>query len=66
MTNAFSVLLALAMLAVLATLGLGVFSMVKGGDFNKKYGNVLMRWRVGLQGGALLFLLLAMLSHKGN
>jgi hypothetical protein len=55
--------MALAMLAVLATLGLGVFSMVKGGEFNKKYANQLMRWRVGLQGVALLLFVLAMLAR---
>ena len=54
--------MALAMLAVLGTLGLGVFSMVKGGEFNKKYGNKLMRWRVGLQAVALTFFVLAMAS----
>jgi hypothetical protein len=52
----------LAMVAVLGTLGLGVFSMVKGGEFNKKYGNKLMRWRVGLQAVALTFFVLAMAS----
>lgn len=58
--------MALAMLAVLATLGLGLFSMVKGGEFNKKHGNKLMRWRVGLQAVALILFVLAMLGSKGS
>jgi hypothetical protein len=66
MTSLFAVLMALAMLAVLGTLGLGLFSMVKGGDFNKKYGNKLMRWRVGLQALALVLFALAMLGSKGT
>ena len=62
MSTTFAVLMGLAMVAVLGTLGLGVFSMVKGGEFNKKYGNKLMRWRVGLQAVALTFFVLAMAS----
>lgn len=33
--------------------------MVKGGEFNEKYGNRLMRARVALQGLTLLLLALA-------
>ncbi|HPQ50141.1 MAG: twin transmembrane helix small protein [Alphaproteobacteria bacterium] len=43
--------------AVLAVLGLGIFSMMKGGAFNKKHSNNLMKLRVGLQ--ALCLVLLA-------
>ena len=48
-----------AMTSVLAVMGLGIFSMVKGGEFNKKYGNKLMQARVVLQGLALALLALA-------
>lgn len=48
-----------AMLCVAAVMGLGIFSMVKGGEFNKKYGNKLMQARVVLQGVALALLALA-------
>ncbi|MGB4101461.1 MAG: twin transmembrane helix small protein [Alphaproteobacteria bacterium] len=52
-----------ALAAVVAVLGLGVFSMAKGGEFNKKYGNRLMRARLILQGVAVaLFLLVAALG----
>ncbi len=49
----------LAMIAVLATLGVGLFSMAKGGEFNKKHANKLMQMRVMLQGVALALLALA-------
>lgn len=52
------------MLCVLGALALGIFSKVKGGAFNEKYGNKLMRLRVGLQGLALLMLALAYYSSK--
>ncbi len=56
----------IAMLLTLASLVLGLFSMVKGGAFNEKYGNKLMRLRVTMQGVALaLFALAMMTSGKG-
>ncbi|MFZ0694145.1 MAG: twin transmembrane helix small protein [Alphaproteobacteria bacterium] len=45
--------------AVLGVLAVGVFGMLRGGPFNTKYGNKLMRARVGLQ--ALAIALLALL-----
>ncbi len=42
-------LIGLCLLAVVATLFTGLVSMTKGGDFNKRYGNKLMRLRVILQ-----------------
>lgn len=65
MNTSFPVFLALAMVAVLVTLILGIFSMIKGGEFNKKYGQKLMRLRVVLQGVALaLFAIALMTTHK--
>jgi hypothetical protein len=56
--------MSVAMGAVLAVLLLGIFSMAKGGDFNKKYGNKLMRARVILQAVALGFFVLAVITIK--
>lgn len=42
-------LIGLSLFAVLATLFTGLISMSKGGEFNKRYGNKLMRLRVILQ-----------------
>ena len=35
---------------VVIVLFIGIFSMLRGGEFNKKWGNKLMRARVILQG----------------
>ncbi len=64
MSTIFIVLMALAMVAVLAVMGLGMFSMAKGGEFNKKYSNKLMQARVMLQGFALLMFALAIVSSQ--
>ena len=44
--------------AVLAVLTTGIISMLKGGEFNKKWGNKLMRARVLLQAIAVLLIVL--------
>ena len=50
------ILLSLTCIAVFGVLVLGIISMMKGGEFNKKYGHTLMRLRVGFQAASLLFL----------
>ena len=40
---------AIASLAVLGILVVGIGSFVKGGDFNRRNANRLMRWRLGAQ-----------------
>ncbi len=62
MSGLFFFLMILAMLAVLAVMVLGLFSMARGGDFNAKYGNRLMWWRVRLQFVALGLFALAVLA----
>ena len=52
-------LLIIAMVATVVVLVVGIIGMAVGGEFNKKYGNLLMRWRVILQGLALLFFVIA-------
>ncbi len=54
----FFVLAVLAMLSVLAVLFTGIIGMIRGGEFNAKWGNKLMRLRVALQALALVLLLL--------
>ena len=55
-----------ACIAVLAVLMLGVGSFAKSGEFHKKYANVIMRWRVGLQFVAVaLIVLYAWLRNGG-
>lgn len=50
----FYIIGGILMLATLATLMVGVISMGKGSDFNKRNANKLMRLRVILQGLALV------------
>lgn len=51
-------LVVLAVLIVLGILLLGIGTFGKGGDFNKKYANKIMRWRIGAQFVAVLLILL--------
>ena len=44
--------------AVFIVLTTGIISMLRGGDFNKKWGNKLMRARVILQAIAVLLIVL--------
>ena len=52
------------MIATLIVLIIGIVAMLRGGEFNEKYGNKLMNARVILQGVALLFLALAILTQN--
>lgn len=62
MSDLLPFLIGLLLLSVLAVLGTGVVAMLRGGDFNRKYGNRLMRLRVLLQFVAVILILLAMLA----
>lgn len=57
------ILMAVFALATLGVLVVGVFSMMRGGEFNKRYSNKLMRARVILQGITLLLLVLMFLAR---
>lgn len=46
-------LIGVSLVAVLASLFGGLASMSRGGEFNARWGNRLMRWRVISQGVAL-------------
>ena len=43
------------------TLGLGLYSLFRGGAYARSHSNRLMRWRVGLQALAVLLLVIGML-----
>ena len=64
MSGIVPVLLIVALVATLGVLFAGLLSMARGGEFNRKHGNRLMRWRVALQGMALLLLAILMLVGK--
>ena len=52
----FDILILIAIAAVTITLGFGVYSLYRGGDFARSYSNKLMRLRVLLQAVAILVL----------
>ena len=61
MSGLFTILMIVAMLATLGVVVGGVISMARGGAFNRRNANRLMRLRVVLQATALLFFVVAML-----
>ena len=63
MSGGFGVVIGLALALVLAALVLGVLSMARGGEFNAKYGNKLMRARLITQFVALALMVLAFLMR---
>ena len=62
MSGFFFIAMLVAMFLALGSLIVGVISMAKGGEFNRKYGNKLMQARVYMQGLALALFALAMLT----
>ena len=58
-------LIILSLIAVLIVLGVGIIGMLRGGDFNRRYGNKLMRVRVATQGLAILLILLFVTVSRG-
>ncbi|MBO23513.1 MAG: hypothetical protein CMM26_14235 [Rhodospirillaceae bacterium] len=61
-----SILLTIALAAVVIVLLVGLIAMARGGEFNRKYGNKLMRARVALQGLAVILFLLIVFTASQN
>jgi hypothetical protein len=55
----FDLLIPVALAAVAITLGFGIYSLFRGGDFGRSWSNKLMRLRVLLQFCAILVLVAA-------
>lgn len=64
MSAFFLALIVVALLAVVASLALGLFVMIKGGEVNKKYGNKLMQARIILQAIAIGLFVIAFLGSR--
>ena len=61
-----SVLAAFAALVVLAILLFGIGTFAKGGEFNRKHANRIMRWRLAAQFIAVVLIVgLAWLKSRG-
>lgn len=58
MQDPLFIVVAVACLAVVGILLFGIGSFAKGGEFNKKYANKAMRWRIIAQFVAVLLILL--------
>jgi len=59
------ILVALAILATLIVLMVGIGGFARGGKFNTKYANKLMRWRIILQAIAVALILLFIALRSG-
>lgn len=55
--SVFPYILGVSLAAVVVVLAVGVISMFRGGEFNARWGNRLMRARVALQALAVLLIL---------
>ncbi len=64
MNTILNTLVVIALAGTLAVLFAGVFAMARGGEFNRKWGNKLMRARVVTQGLAILLLLALFLLNR--
>lgn len=65
LNDPFLVVVVVAALAVLAILLVGIGGFAKGGEFNRKNANKLMRWRIGAQAFAVV-LILAYVAVRGS
>lgn len=68
MQNVFTVLILLAVAAVTVTLGFGIYSLFRGGDYARSHSNKLMRLRIVLQATAVVLLMAGLWwksSHGG-
>ena len=59
-------LVAFACLVVVGILLFGIGGFAKGGDFNKKHANKVMRWRIGAQAVAVALILLFVWLRRGG
>jgi hypothetical protein len=66
MRDIFDLLIPLALVAVLITLGVGIYSLFRGGDFGRSYSNKLMRLRVVLQFVAIIVLVAAFYWRRAH
>jgi hypothetical protein len=55
---------AIAAFAVLAILMVGIGGFARGGEFNRKHGNRMMRWRIIAQAIAVI-LILVFVAYRG-
>lgn len=59
MNTFFDIAIMVALAAVAITLGFGIYTLYRGGDFGRSHSNKLMRLRVVLQAVAIVILVAA-------
>ena len=60
------ILIVVAMVAVVASLGLGVFSFLKGGELGRENSNKYMRYRVMAQATAIVLITIGFMYKMGH
>lgn len=58
------ILMAVGMLATLGILGAGIIAMMRGGEFNDRWSNRLMRYRIVAQAFALAMFAIGLMMLK--
>ncbi|QFS81631.1 hypothetical protein FIU97_02115 [Roseivivax sp. THAF40] len=66
MNDPLFILMAVVMLAVVVILLVGIGGFAKGGEFNRKHANKVMRWRIAAQFIAVLLILLFVWVRRGG
>lgn len=59
-------LVSIAVLAVAVILLMGIGTFGKGGEFNRKHANNIMRWRIGAQAVAVVLIVIFFYMRGGN
>ena len=60
------IIVAIAVLAVVVILMIGIGGFAKGGDFNRKHANRIMRYRIMAQAVAVVLILLFIVFRGGG
>ncbi|MGR3290524.1 MAG: twin transmembrane helix small protein [Paracoccaceae bacterium] len=60
------IVVVIAVFGVLAILVIGIGVFAKGGEFNRKHGNRIMRYRIGAQAVAVALILLFIFLRGGR
>ena len=60
--DVFALFVILALLATVVTLGMGIRSMARGGDYDQAHDTQFMTWRVILQAVTFVLLVLALIT----
>lgn len=66
MNDPLMVLVVVAILIVLAILMFGLGTFGKGGEFNQRNANKIMRWRVIMQAVAIIVILIVVAIRSGR